>query len=362
MSPIDPQSLRAGSPFTILDDRECVNCGYNLKGIRADGVCPECGRKIAAKRKDVPRYSDSLIHAPKTWLAGLAMGSIMLFLSAIGLLTLVVVAIIFSGRGLLALSVFKLGLGLIWTIGVVLTTQPRPVMPTTQIDPRKEWRGLRWASRLTQLLWIVAPLCTGLYAFQLRQLVTPPEALLWLAAASVLGAMLGLIWFCVYLSNVAFWGDDEVGSRFRTCAWMIGAAAFLATLHVVNSYTQAILMGAFWASLVYALLMFFVVAPEFYLVYCLFQLQHMARWSMTNHSIADAKTRRLRAQAAVNARRGAAPATSKIPEAGPIDVADDSSVNPADAMPAPGPRQGGVEIARSIPRNRSGTPYDTDDH
>ena len=32
---------------TLADNVECLNCGYNLRGIDPGGVCPECGAGVA---------------------------------------------------------------------------------------------------------------------------------------------------------------------------------------------------------------------------------------------------------------------------------------------------------------------------
>ena len=43
----------------------------------------------------------------------------------------------------------------------------------------------------------------------------------------------------------------------------------------------------------FAALIFAAVCPFFYIIYCCFQLQGMARWALLNHATADAKTDRL---------------------------------------------------------------------
>ena len=52
---MDPATLPTLSP-TIDCDLQCLTCGYNLRTLRRDGLCPECGSPVA----------DSL----HTWLAG----------------------------------------------------------------------------------------------------------------------------------------------------------------------------------------------------------------------------------------------------------------------------------------------------
>ncbi|MFW6033361.1 MAG: hypothetical protein ACOCTI_08315, partial [Phycisphaeraceae bacterium] len=50
-------------------DLHCLNCGYNLRGLDAAGLCPECGEPVA----DTLR-GDWLIDAAPAWTSGLASG------------------------------------------------------------------------------------------------------------------------------------------------------------------------------------------------------------------------------------------------------------------------------------------------
>jgi hypothetical protein len=50
-------------------DTACVRCGYNLRTLLADGVCPECGETVAAS------IQEFFLHfAPAAWLRDLARG------------------------------------------------------------------------------------------------------------------------------------------------------------------------------------------------------------------------------------------------------------------------------------------------
>jgi len=359
MSPIDPDSLRRLSPLTIEEDRKCVSCGYNLLGLRVDSICPECGRPIQVRRKSIPRYTDNLINAPKLWLASFAFGCFILFVAGMSMLVTLIILSVAPTNAKFSIAIGVCLAACLWFVASFIVTQPRPMMPLTAIDPKKEWRGLRWSARITQFFWIGMAALVAFSWHSLARNVTPSPYILYSAFTCFVIAAAGLMWLCVYISNIAFWGDQEVGTNFRTCAWMIGAAAFLGIVTVFNILTNAILIGGFWATMIYGLFLFFIVVPEFYLMYCLFQLQHMARWALTNHAIADAKTRRLKAQAERNARRGVAAPTSKVPTDGPIGLARDSSVNPASAPPERPPLKKGESKLR--PRSEEpADPYDVD--
>ncbi len=51
---------------TIVADVPCINCGYNLRGLNAEGRCPECGRsipemaKLARKELAIDRFKSGI--------------------------------------------------------------------------------------------------------------------------------------------------------------------------------------------------------------------------------------------------------------------------------------------------------------
>ncbi|MBC7771748.1 MAG: hypothetical protein H7210_04565 [Pyrinomonadaceae bacterium] len=324
-----------------------------------DGLCPECGRPINARRKNIPRYTDNLVHAPTLWLASFALGATLLFISGIGMMLSLVVLSLMPGTIKAPVAGILVFTTLLWYIASLILTQPRPVMPSTIDDPRKEWRVARWSARITQFFWIGMGGFQAAYWYIYQNGIMPPTWMMAMSLVCFLIAAIGLVGLCMLLSNLAYWGDDEVGANFRTCAWMVAAAAFLASLHQFNILTNSILFGGLWSMLILVLLFVFVIVPELYLVYCLFQLQHMARWAIKNHVSADAKTRRLKAQAERNARRGVAQATSTVIREGPIALEADSSVNPAWTPVQRAPIPGSEE--NILPRKTGPEdPYDLD--
>lgn len=44
---------------SVNDNRSCVHCGYNLRGLPLDGKCPECGKAVRhSLRGDLLKYAD----------------------------------------------------------------------------------------------------------------------------------------------------------------------------------------------------------------------------------------------------------------------------------------------------------------
>lgn len=308
----------------IIDERKCVACGYSLHGLWSDGVCPECGRPILTRRKEIPRYSDNLIHAPMGWLQGFSFGSTMLALSGIGLIaTLVALALTMLETVAFAALLCAAG----WSLATFITTRPRPVTKATTMPPQREWATLRWASRVTQIFWVV--LCVAVLArieMQKGGASTggTDQALTIAAFIAFVVAGLGTIPFCVILSNLAFWAEDSgLAQHLRGCAWTVALSAgatLLSYLQVRSGIGAGI--GAITV-LVTAMMAACMYFPLFYMTYCLWSLQNMARWAVKNHVTAEARDIRLREKAARAALNPAAP-TSKPIEPGPIPLAEDS--------------------------------------
>jgi hypothetical protein len=63
-----PEARRVSAVLT--DDTSCIRCGYNLRGLSPDGLCPECATPIGRSlRGDLLRFADP------DWLARLRFGA-----------------------------------------------------------------------------------------------------------------------------------------------------------------------------------------------------------------------------------------------------------------------------------------------
>ena len=72
--------------MALQQDIPCVRCGYDLRGLRDDGLCPGCGTPIA---ESIARFAATwaaaqpLAQAPRLWVMKLAVGCTLLALLAL---------------------------------------------------------------------------------------------------------------------------------------------------------------------------------------------------------------------------------------------------------------------------------------
>lgn len=73
----------------VADDRYCIQCGYNLRGLTQEGACPECGTLVQHSFQD-----ESLEFASPAWLAHIERGLFILQLSLGAILAYPLAAIV----------------------------------------------------------------------------------------------------------------------------------------------------------------------------------------------------------------------------------------------------------------------------
>ncbi len=162
---ISRSKLTSPVPQPPADNGVCVRCGYNLRGVPADGNCPECGLGIARSLA----LGQQLRESRPAWIAWLAWAARLLF--AAGALLLLtpfaipawdlVAGMIDPGANS---SLRHLGesaaIGTLFLLAAVahlvgswlLTRRENPHVAAASS------RGLHWALRLCSLATIVAPL------------------------------------------------------------------------------------------------------------------------------------------------------------------------------------------------------------
>ena len=188
---------------TIEHDEPCGACGYNLRGVRYGGVCPECGSPIVLGHS----LRDALSDAPLREIKRIRLGIWVAMVCLPALLLAPFVAAIFPGDPVpLACG---LGISAVWVGAVWLMTPP--------IDaPRGVRHGfgptspLRLAVRGAQVGWLLA------YALLIAAWIAAVGSLVVMTAAAALAlliGMAGLVLLAVLLGRLADWCYDEVAGR-----------------------------------------------------------------------------------------------------------------------------------------------------
>ncbi len=206
---------------TLTADLICARCGYNLRGLPADGRCPECFTPVARSV-----HGNLLRFADPAWVDTLRRGTL------IWLWSMLVALVAYGGGAVLAgfagpgvikniLSVIAAAVTL-WAI--ILVTAPEPMI-AAEDDPVTLRRFARWAAIVS---------FAG-EASQLVQQVSPVASWFFVVVAIVIfvGIAASVAQF-LYLRRLALRvPDQELASMTKTVMWgFVGALTALLGLVV----------------------------------------------------------------------------------------------------------------------------------
>lgn len=293
----------------IAEDRTCRRCGYNLRGLKLAGVCPECGAKIAKKAPKIPRFKDQMIEAPLKWLTRFMHAAFLMLLG--GPVTGAAYLIAGLAESVIAWSIAA-GASVVWCVGVVMATGPRPAMAGIVEAPEVEWLYRRTAARLMQGFWVLGAVIglvlsvgsrAGMGAFGL---------------GAVIGcALVGVAGFgplYLHLMNLAHWASDtELAQKFRVLTWYapLGGLAVMGFSLVARVGAVGGLMGVLLTA---AALTGLVIMPLGMQFFAQWNLWRTARWAVMNHITLKARDERLMQRARRAAEQAAR--TAADPAAG----------------------------------------------
>jgi hypothetical protein len=195
----------------IAVDHECKRCSYNLRGLREDGRCPECGTPIG-----LSATGDLLRFADPEWVSTVARGlTIILWMILVGI---IVGAFAAALEAMETPEVVGTALGflaqLVGYYGVWLMTKPDPsgIGEDPYITARK-------VIRITLVVELVSSALETLVV----GLPFPPTALIIIGVIMVITAIIGLIGefakFVYYEKLAARIPDDALARRARFLKW-----------------------------------------------------------------------------------------------------------------------------------------------
>ncbi len=275
-APINSDSLQRLDAI-IAEDRPCRRCGYNIRGLRVGGRCPECGTAVRVVGR--PRGEAAINDAPIEHLHALRTGSLLMLLGGPVGTAAFVVAIqteqISNGNAFTASIGLVATLGLLaWAVGAWMVHSPAP-SPRTG-EARSAWQ-------MTNRLLAFAPVvtCGCLY----MQLFLGPR-LEWLIAAAIMlvVSLAGFLSFCYYASSLCLWaGDDETAERFRVSGFVAIIGGILFGLAFSGTLVFIIFNGAGVLSIPAACVTgLLTIYCTWGAIRCLYSLHANFRWAITN--------------------------------------------------------------------------------
>lgn len=195
-------------------DLKCVSCGYNIRGLLRDGVCPECGTATARScgsnhlQFSRPEWVEQLATGMNWIVAAIVIG----FLGGCVMRGLMSTAATPAG-GLLQQTLFNSVVALISLIGYWKVTSPEPRMPD---DQREE--TLRQLARGASVLNFVL----GLGAVAIAS--APPVAAVLYTAATLIVSVVLMFSIFLYARRLALRVPNrELASQTTFVMWGIVA-------------------------------------------------------------------------------------------------------------------------------------------
>ena len=200
--------------LTIESDRPCRICGYNLRGLPVDGICPECGTSIRpAKGADDPLsvWPRHVIirFVPGCWMCVISL------IAAIGMYFTDSFAHWMPGvvPGVLCL------MSIVWLAGVWMAT-PSMEQPAAAERGFTRRSILRNASRWMQLFWPAAALAMLLLEIVPTAKPATVELLTIAKTVSFFGGIVAVMVLSVLLGLLAEWVRDDVAEKaFNWTTW-----------------------------------------------------------------------------------------------------------------------------------------------
>lgn len=220
--PVSPSAFGKGlpPPRSMNVNRPCAACGYDLRGLKVGGRCPECGEEIPPP----PTLADdSLSRMPRPVILTFIRGAV----TAAGLIVLLLVAALAVLFGWMSVRLLGLIVGVAlpgWLLAMWWLTPALTIREGVSRGFSK--RGVtRQIARWGQLGWLL-----GAGLLLVREIANPPQkvadALTW--AAFGLGAIgvIGTIAMAVMMERLAEWTRDSTAQAiFQWFQWLLPFAA-----------------------------------------------------------------------------------------------------------------------------------------
>ncbi len=208
----------------ITRDVPCRQCAYNLRGLAANGRCPECGQPVALSIN-----GDLLCFSDPNWVAKLRTGALIILASILGSTLSFVLALaatyVLRRSFLVEQHILGLLIGIALVVGAWLLTEPDP----SGVGERDYGRPRRIV-RVTLLLG----LADHLIRIAMGQLRPDPIGrlalavlLIFIAAGSVAGTFALLLYLAKLAGRIP---SNRLAGRARSLTWGYGGLRGLVVL------------------------------------------------------------------------------------------------------------------------------------
>jgi len=215
------QSGQPGVPSPEFEeDRACDQCGYNLRGLRMDQACPECGHVRPRRTKRAVSEDDSMLVLPIRVLDRIAAGTLLCLVWVV----LAIASLVLGGlREALAWPMLAL-LAVSAVLGSWLATPP-----LDQPIARRYWLGrgspLRWIVRGASLVWAANAIVRAILVLGPGGATGLEDLLPLIHLASIVAILAPLVFF----EQIAAWVRDDDARGIVTIAIVGSLFLVLAT-------------------------------------------------------------------------------------------------------------------------------------
>lgn len=235
----NPAAVRLDEKGGLAEDIACRKCGYNLRGLRTEGVCPECGTAVGRSL-----YGDFLRYCDPAWVRTLAKGMNWIVAAVIACVVLGC-----AGGGLVGAARFMMPrftvLPLQWIIvvadvvalvGYWLATTPDPA--TGRDDGVSSRKLVRVTKVCGVLIGLMAPVM-----MELTSMLGASHTLLSIVAAVLEGVLsiIGTIVVFLYARTLALRIPDE--KTARQCRVVMWGLVGMQILNFVQLFIWMAAMG-----------------------------------------------------------------------------------------------------------------------
>ena len=225
---------------TVINERQCVGCGYNLRGLPVGGRCPECGMPIASES----RFDEPLAHSPveviKAFRLGCWFATVVMFSAAV-----TIVARSFRAVPAEAIAAILGVLAMLWLAATWMVT-PSFTIRAAAARGFGPTSRLRMAARALQFGWLACASCYALVALYSTQLGGWVGLVRLGMIVSAIVGFAGVVCLGILLERLAEWArDDDAERALNLAVWGVPITTSILFLNT-SMFLLSIVIALIW--------------------------------------------------------------------------------------------------------------------